>query len=79
MFGGEVVEGVFVDFGYARAQVGADEELPTFDFSLDYDEGEVGFRVHVAGHLLDELDLLLYAVRCAIDEAVFWPTREGEQ
>lgn len=77
VFGGEVVEGVLVDFGYAGTQVGADEEFPAFNFGLDYNEGEVGFRVHVAGHLLDEFDLLFYAVGCAVDEAVFGPAGGG--
>ena len=42
------MEGVPVDFGEARAQEGAQEEFPTLDFSLDDDEGKVGFGVHVA-------------------------------
>jgi hypothetical protein len=34
---------------------------------LDYYEAEVGFWVHVAGHLFNELDLLFYAVRGSFD------------
>jgi len=56
------MEGIFVDFCDSCAEVGTDEEFPALDFGLDYDEAEVGFGVHVAGHLFDEFDLLFYAV-----------------
>lgn len=56
-----------MDFGNSGSQVGTDEEFPAFDFGLDDNEAEVRLGVHVAGHLFDELDLLLYAVCCAFD------------
>lgn len=62
-----------VDLGYAGAEIGTDEEFPALDFGLDYDEGEVGFRVHVAGHLLDELDLRLDFGEGTVDEVVAGP------
>jgi hypothetical protein len=65
---------MFMDFGNSGSQVGTDEEFPAFDFGLDDDEAEVGFWVHVASHLFDELDLLLDAIRCAFNETVFGPT-----
>jgi hypothetical protein len=58
---------MFMDFGNSGSQVGTDEEFPAFDFGLDDNEAEVRLGVHVAGHLFDELDLLLYAVCCAFD------------
>jgi len=58
---------MFIDFRYAGAEVGTDEEFPTLDFGLDYYEGEVCFGVHVAGHLFDFFDLGFYAVGDAFD------------
>lgn len=56
-----------MDFGNSGSQVGTDEEFPALNLGLDDDEAEVRLGVHVAGHLFDELDLLLYAVCCAFD------------
>jgi len=67
------MQSMFVDFRYAGTKKGSHQELPTLDFGLYYDEGEIGFRVHVAGHLLHELDLLLDAVRHSFYQAIFWP------
>ena len=49
---------MFVDLCESCAKEGADEEFPAFDFGLDYDEGEIGFGVHVAGEAFDEGDLV---------------------
>jgi len=67
---------MLVDFSNSGAEVGTDEEFPALDFGLDDYEAEVGFWVHVASHLLDELDLLLYAVCGPFDEAISGPTME---
>lgn len=64
---GEVVEGMGVDFGDARAEEGADEELEALEFGLDDDEAEVGFGVRVARLLFHELNLVdeRYISQCA--------------
>lgn len=51
---GGVAKGYLCDAG---AEEGSDEELEAFQLRLDDDEGEVGFRVHVACLRLEELDL----------------------
>jgi hypothetical protein len=67
------MQGMSVNFCYAGTKKGPHQELPTLDFGLYYDKGEIGLRVHVAGHLLHELDLLLDAVRDSFYQAIFWP------
>lgn len=59
--------------GQPRAEKRSEEELPSFDFSLDYYEREVGFRVHISGQRLDSFDLRSYECACALDEPIFWP------
>ena len=56
---GEVVEGVGVDLGDARADEGANKELEALEFGLDDDEAEVRLRVRVARLLFHELNLVV--------------------
>ena len=65
--GGEVVEGVFVELCEAGAQIAADEVFPTLELGLNYDEGEVCLRIHVAGHFFDFFDLALNFLVYAVD------------
>jgi len=50
---------MFVDFCNAAAKVRSYEELPALNFSLDDDEAEVGFGVHIACHFFHFGDLRL--------------------
>jgi len=59
--------------GYARAQVTSDEIFVPLQLRLDHDEGEVGLGIHVPRHLFDLFDLLLYALRDALEDAVGRP------
>ena len=42
------MEGMTVDFGYASAQIGANEEFEAFELGLKDDETKIGFGVCVA-------------------------------
>lgn len=68
------MQGVFVELCEPSAEVATDEVFPSLELGLDYDEGEVGFGVHVAGHFFDLFDLALDFFVYAVHEAVLWPT-----
>ena len=67
---------MFIDLGDSSAEQGPDKKFPPLDFGLDDDEREVCFWVHVTGHAFYELDLLLYTVCAAFDQAVVGPAVE---
>ena len=72
------MKGVFVDFGDAGAEEAADEEFEALKLSLDDDEGEVGFGVHVASHGLDSLYLGLDSIVDPLKESILWPSEDLE-
>lgn len=49
------------------SEVGSNKEFPALDFGLDDDEAKIGFRVHVASHDFDFLDLGFYSVCDSFD------------
>lgn len=58
---------------YPGTQVATHKVLVALQFGLNNDQGEIGLRVHVAGHLLNLLDLCLDALVNALKEAIGWP------
>lgn len=58
---------------YSCAQVTADDVLVALQFGLDDNQGEVGLGVHVAGHVLDLLDLGLDTLVDALEDAIRGP------
>ena len=55
-------------------QEGTYQKLPSFDFGLDDDEGEIRFWVHVARQLLNEGYLRFYSLCATVDQVVWWIT-----
>lgn len=68
------MEGVFIELCEASAEVAANEVLPSLEFGLDYDEGEVCLWVHVPGHFFHFFDLALNLFVYAVYKPVLWPT-----